>query len=446
MSRELVVSAMSDQSLSAAFLGALQASVSVLLTMTYGIVTRECRLLSQLTINEMIALGVKLFLPALTLVKLGSELRPENVMNYLPVLVWALLYTVVSVAMGFGVTKLLRLPDWVITACAFNNTTSLPLLLLQSLQNVGSLRLVVPGDKSVSDAINRAQSYFLVFAVFTKSAAYVIAPRLLYDGGENEYQQQQGQQIEDDTEAPQQLSEEQIHEETSLLPGRVRKIQTGIQGRLRRSSQFVGSFFPKDVRDELLAPFEHGFTNLAVFSAILGAVLGLVPQLHRAFFATPGQGGIFTAWLTSSIMNVGQLFTTIQVFLVGGKLAISFERMKQSVRGSGGRVPIRAVVAIFLVRMVIWPALSISAIYVLASKTKLIGEEPILWFSMMLMPSGPPALVLAGLAELARASEMEQMVIAKTLTTMYILSPSICFTITGALRASQAAMHARNIL
>ncbi|KAL4750072.1 hypothetical protein BDW72DRAFT_176623 [Aspergillus terricola var. indicus] len=35
---------------------------------------------------------------------------------------------------------------------------------------------------------------------------------------------------------------------------------------------------------------------------------------------------------------------------------------------------------------------------------------------MILMPAGPPALVIQGLAELAKASETQKMTIAKTLT------------------------------
>jgi len=48
---------------------------------------------------------------------------------------------------------------------AFNNTSSLPFLLTQSLDSAGLLdRLLLKGG-STSDAISRAQSYFLVCAV-----------------------------------------------------------------------------------------------------------------------------------------------------------------------------------------------------------------------------------------------------------------------------------------
>lgn len=46
-------------------------------------------------------------------------------------------------------------------------------------------------------------------------------------------------------------------------------------------------------------------------------------------------------------------------------------------------------------------------------------SDPILWFSLMLMPAGPPALVISGLAELARVSQAEKMAVAKTLMVSY---------------------------
>lgn len=63
---------------------------------------------------------------------------------------------------------------------------------------------------------------------------------------------------------------------------------------------------------------------------------------------------------------------------------------------------------------------SISVIYGLAKKTRIVCDDPILWFSMMMMPQGPPALVISGLGELADISEQEKMAIAKTLSVRWI--------------------------
>lgn len=75
-----------DDGLLPPFLGALQACVSVLLTMCYGVAARRLSLIHDATINDMLALGVKLFLPALIVVNLGKELHIETALNYIPVL------------------------------------------------------------------------------------------------------------------------------------------------------------------------------------------------------------------------------------------------------------------------------------------------------------------------------------------------------------------------
>lgn len=77
---------LSDDGLLPPFLGALKACVSVLLTMCYGVAARRLGLIHDATINDMSALGVKLFLPALIVVNLGKELHIGTAMNYLPVL------------------------------------------------------------------------------------------------------------------------------------------------------------------------------------------------------------------------------------------------------------------------------------------------------------------------------------------------------------------------
>jgi hypothetical protein len=361
------------------------------------------------------------------------------------VLVWAFIYTGGSIGFAYLLTKGFKLPPWVTPACAFNNTTSLPLLLLQSLESVGSLHPIVRGEDTVPNAIRRAQSYFLVCAVVSKTIGYAVGPRLLEvqtndDDG-------QGRRISEaeqgDAEAQHASTSEQedANEETSLLPDRARKAGRQIRSQIKHYGRCVTSCLPKRVKQRLLAPFESPFADVMITCTIVGVILGSVPQLHKAFFYHSDEGGIFNAWLTSSVKNIGQLFTTLQIFIVGGKLGLSFDRMG----GRSGRIPFRAILTIFLVRLVLWPAISISFIYALSKGTNILQTDPILWFSMMLMPAGPPALVISGLAELAKIPETEKIEVAKTLTIMYALSPFVCLSITGALKASQAALEARSL-
>ncbi|KAE8135261.1 auxin efflux carrier [Aspergillus pseudotamarii] len=434
---------MVDGDVDVPLVGALQACVSVLLTMSYGIAAQRFRLIQESSINDMAGLGVKLFLPALIIINLGEQLQLGNALNYIPVLIWSILYTCASIGLAYFVSKGLRLPRWVTPACAFNNTTSLPLLLLQSLESVGSLKPIIKDGDTESEAISRAQSYFLLCAVVSKTIGYAVGPKLLQDGHESSTDPEN--QEADDTNPETQndtTNHGHVDEATSLLPQRAQKARRNIANSIRHGTQRISSMLPKRIRQRLMAPFESPFADVAIACTVIGVVLGLVPQLHQAFFNKYEDGGIFNAWLTSSVKNIGKLFTTLQIFVVGCKLGVSFEKMKTS--GDSGRMPLKAIGTIFLVRLVIWPALSIAVVYGLATKTNLVLTDPILWFSLMLMPAGPPALVISGLAELAQISELEKMAIAKSLSVMYVLSPFVCFSITGALKASQAALEQRN--
>lgn len=82
-----------------------------------------------------------------------------------------------------------------------------------------------------------------------------------------------------------------------------------------------------------------------------------------------------------------------------------------------------------------------------------------LWFSMMLMPIGPSAMILVALTDVIDASENMKMTIAKFLTVSdvekkvdpsswlltkmkisYAITPLICFSVVGALKATEAAI------
>lgn len=350
---------MTGSGLIAPLAGALQACLSVLLTMCCGVVVRWLRLIQEEPIDEMSGLAVKVFLPALLVVNLGSNLHLENAMNYVPVLVWSLVYTFCSIGLVHGLTRILKLPHWVTATCAFNNTTSLPLLLLQSLESVGSLKPILPEGDTMTSAIERAQSYFLVCAVVSKTAGYIIGPKLLQENKEDGNEQDTGGQNSQEWQWRQEDGEddgqptEESDERTSLLRQTETRRFYKATKRVRGWGRRISSYFPDRVKQELMAPFGSPFADVAVASALLGAFLGLVPSLHRAFFNPADNGGIFNAWLTASMKNIGKLFTTFQIFIVGCTLGVSFERMKAS--RNSGKIPIRAIIIIFIVRMVAWP-------------------------------------------------------------------------------------------
>jgi hypothetical protein len=72
-----------------------------------------------------------------------------------------------------------------------------------------------------------------------------------------------------------------------------------------------------------------------------------------------------------------------------------------------------------VIRFVIWPLLSIGIIYVLVKNTTILGTDPMLWFAMMLMPTGPPAMKLITVVEVSDASDEDEHRIAKLLTVSF---------------------------
>lgn len=80
-----------------------------------------------------------------------------------------------------------------------------------------------------------------------------------------------------------------------------------------------------------------------------------------------------------------------------------------------GDIPWLPSIIVLLMRFVVWPCISIGIIYTLASRTALIPFDPILIFTMMLMPTGPPAMAISSLGDCNDSSDEEKMAISKFL-------------------------------
>lgn len=356
--------------------------------------------------------------------------------------VWGLFYALSSMLFGWFVTRFFKMPSWVAPAISFNNTTALPLLLIESLASTGILdQLLASETDTVDAALMRAQSYFLVNAMIGDMLTFAMGPKLLdgehapdkkkEDGGEDQrepvdndpprgplfpLQPEQsnghgtfgahpdGQESRQENEGP--------HEQTSLLPSYVRSGELAAKRYGYEKGEKAWAKFPPWIQSFL--HFSYAFLHAPLIGAVTGAVLGLVPPFHRALFGDPENGGIFTAWLTDSVKNIGGLFASLQVVVVGAKLSSSLRKMKRG--EDSGTVPWISVIFVTIMRFVFWPAVSIAFIYLIASRTNLLDEDPMLWFAMMLMPTGPPAMKLTSLADVSGSSEEEKMSIAKFLS------------------------------
>ena len=340
-------------------------------------------------------------------------------------------------------TRAFDMPSWVTPAMSFNNTSALPLILMESLAKAGVLdSLVVRSDDSVAAAVHRAKSFFLVNAMVGDSLTFALGPRLLHGEeapGKNEpdpASSSNGPSRHDESSNVNPEEQDEADEQTSLLPTAVVRSEHALARHASSGGNVLWSRLPRWTKDSL--SFAYAFVHAPLLGALTGAIIGLVPPFHKAFFGDPQKGGIFTAWLTDSVQKIGELFPALQIVVVGVKLSTSLRKMKHG--GDTAQVPRVTATLILCVRFVLWPAISIACIYLLASRTQLLNHDPILWFAMMIMPTGPSAMKLTALADVSGSGEAERMSIAKFLCLSYAISPVICFTIAGALKACQAAM------
>lgn len=427
-----------------------------------------------------------MFLPALLLTQIGSELHSGSAHRYALILLWAFVCHFISFLIGIAAHLLFGMPDWITAAIMFNNTTSYPLLLIQSLDETGILKNLIITDETTHAAISRAKSYFLVFATVSSCLTFAVGPRLIdmehapdSEDASDKDDEEDGYEADEETEARgRDYSDGEISptEQSHLL----------IPSQYRRASVVPVSFFPSKPREGSVKPttlqdrrptiiarsrwfklsdrarwwllFGYDFINAPVIGAILGAIIGLIPALHVAFFSDTQDGGFFTAWLTQSLRSIGGLFVPLPVVVAGVSLYTAMQKTNsEEHEQSESATPWLTTTFILVIRFLVWPVFSIAVIYYLAKNTEFLGDDPMLWFTLMLMPTGPPAMKLITMVEVSDASEEDEHKIAKLLTVSslacgnlesktdiaqvsYIISPILAFTVVGSLRASQWAI------
>lgn len=72
--------------------------------------------------------------------------------------------------------------------------------------------------------------------------------------------------------------------------------------------------------------------------------------------------------------------------VVGVSLGAALRKMKRGEASSS--IPWIPSLVVLVVRFVIQLVISINVIWAIATKTSWLGDDPILWFTMMFMPTG----------------------------------------------------------
>lgn len=95
---------------------AVQASVSVLLVISYGGIAAKLGLLTPESTKAVSKVCVRVFLPALLITKIGAELHSGSAGRYGILVLWGLLCHFISFLLGTLGHVVFKMPDWVTVA------------------------------------------------------------------------------------------------------------------------------------------------------------------------------------------------------------------------------------------------------------------------------------------------------------------------------------------
>jgi len=404
-------------------LGAFQGSVSVLLTAFAGYLTSRYHLLDRPAVKQISNVSSLLFLPCLIVVQVGPNLTVKELSNLWIMPVWGVLSSLVAHLFGWAGMAAFKMPAWTIIASGRANANALPLLLLQSLDSTGVLKALSKEGESTSETLSRAKSIVLLNSIIQQMVTFGLGPMLFKmdtdkkDGDDDDpedlrpgrrpsaYTVQDREHVgllhdydgdyggEDDYTEPlhrlENVPNMNLH---SRLP-------SGLSHALKVASK--------------LAKKISSFLNPPLVGGIVALIVGIIPPLHKAFLS---KDGIFHNTLTDAVSNLGDLFVVLQMFVLGAQLA--------TVQSAGPGVG--STLFVLSVRYVLMPAVSLSFVLFTAGRGWY-TSEPLVWFLLILVPCGPPAMLLMNLAELMN---VDQGPVAGMLTISYLVSPLIAIVCT----------------
>ncbi|KZT72205.1 hypothetical protein DAEQUDRAFT_736344 [Daedalea quercina L-15889] len=391
------------------FVGALEGTISVLLTCFAGYAAARRGLLDRVTVKHLSKLCTSLFLPCLLIVQMGPELTPSFLSRYWIIPLWGLVSTVVALLLGWAGQRLFRLKHWTIIACGRPNSNALPLLLLQSLESTGVLsRLATNGD-DLQETLNRAQSLLLLNAIVQQVVTFQLSPPVLrlddghsksIDGGPGTLRPGPGRilPITQDEERVGLLDDLDGMEETDSIdgPAALGAIEDIPDFRWPKHLKFAEK--PLKMAWQCMSP--------PLIGAIIALIFGLITPLRETFL---DKNGAMYPPITQSVANLGKIFVVLQTFSVGAELALV----------PTARVGILQTVWVLSVRFLVMPALSVLFVWLTAGRGWYVND-PLVWFLLILIPAGPSAMLLVNVAELV---DINQGPIAAYLTISYLLSP-----------------------
>ena len=129
--------------------------------------------------------------------------------------------------------------------------------------------------------------------------------------------------------------------------------------------------------------------NPPLTGAVLAVMIGLIPPVKHEFYH---EEGFFYGTITTSLTNIGELFTALMLFVLGANL-----QLKATGEAS---TPLLPLLYIYVMRFAVMPIIGILVVWRISTWGWLnddahddLGGDPILKFIMTLVAAGPPYIL-----------------------------------------------------
>jgi predicted permease len=126
--------------------------------------------------------------------------------------------------------------------------------------------------------------------------------------------------------------------------------------------------------------------NPPLTGALLAVLVGIIPPIKHEFYH---EEGFFYGTVTTSLTNIGELFTALMLFVLGASLQLKAQ--------GDSRIPILVLIYIYIMRFFVMPAIAIVVVWKISDWGWLdddahqgLGGDPMMKFIMCLIPAGPP--------------------------------------------------------
>ncbi|KIJ27255.1 hypothetical protein M422DRAFT_784975 [Sphaerobolus stellatus SS14] len=396
--------------------GSAQASISILLLMVYGYIAKSHELFNNSGLKALSKMTTTILLPALFFAEIGPQASWSNIVHYWPII----LYSVMQITLSYLFTSLGRrifkstydFPRWIIPSAMFNNSVTLPVLMVECLGKAGAFDGIIGGSDTLEAALSRAKTYVLINGLVMSVSKFAIAPKIM-----NPALLQEDALI-DLSPAPVTVYSSTNSNSEDVVCTEYSPLISPSQPPKRRFFLQTWSTLKK-------------FSNPPLIGAMAAFLIGVIPTLHRMFL----DNGALNLTVTHSINKMGSAYPTIQILVLGAQLYAGTQGHTKY------KTPKFAISYLVFYRFIIMPILSISFISFLRNwRPTLLLDDPMFDFALMVAPMGPPALTIGAVAEIARLDEEDIGGIARMMIIAYFITPVISLPIAAALTIIQSRL------